>query len=76
MENRVGWARTYLTKAGLLESPKRGYFQITQAGMEFIRFGQQSLTLEDLEKSKTFREFIGGRITGRNGIWRFTKGSR
>lgn len=23
-DNRVGWARTYLKKAGLIESPKRG----------------------------------------------------
>ena len=29
VDNRIGWARTYLTKAGLLETPKRGYFQIT-----------------------------------------------
>jgi restriction system protein len=27
--NRVGWARTYLSKAGLLESSKRGFFQIS-----------------------------------------------
>jgi Mrr N-terminal domain len=24
-DNRVGWARTYLKKAALLESPRRGY---------------------------------------------------
>lgn len=24
--NRIGWARTYLKKAGLLLSPRRGYF--------------------------------------------------
>ncbi len=29
-DNRVGCARTYMTKAGLLESPNRGLFQITQ----------------------------------------------
>lgn len=29
-DNRVGWARTYMTKAGLLESPKRGFFRITE----------------------------------------------
>lgn len=27
--NRVGWARTYLKKAGLLESTKRAFFKIT-----------------------------------------------
>jgi restriction system protein len=28
-DNRVGWARTYMKKAGLLQSPRRGYFKIT-----------------------------------------------
>jgi len=27
--NRVGWARTYLKKAGLLESPKRSFVKIS-----------------------------------------------
>ena len=27
--NRVGWARTYMKKAGLLTTTKRGHFQIT-----------------------------------------------
>lgn len=31
-DNRVGWARSYLKQAGLLQSPKRGVFQITEAG--------------------------------------------
>ncbi len=30
--NRVGWARTYLKKAGLLSTPQRGFFQITDRG--------------------------------------------
>jgi restriction system protein len=29
-DNRVGWAKTYLKKAGLLDSPKRATFVITQ----------------------------------------------
>ncbi|HLB30321.1 MAG TPA: winged helix-turn-helix domain-containing protein, partial [Gammaproteobacteria bacterium] len=31
-DNRVGWARTYMAKAGLLDSPKRGQFRITDRG--------------------------------------------
>ena len=30
--NRIGWARTYLKKAGLLVHPRRGFFQITRRG--------------------------------------------
>jgi len=34
--NRVGWARSHLKIAGLLEDPKRGYVKITQLGTETI----------------------------------------
>ena len=30
--NRVGWAMVYLKKAGLLDTPKRGIYQITESG--------------------------------------------
>jgi restriction system protein len=29
-DNRVGWARTYMKKAGLLESTRRGVFRVTE----------------------------------------------
>ena len=32
-KNRVGWANTYLKKAGLLNSGKKGYFSITRRGV-------------------------------------------
>ncbi|MDH5692950.1 MAG: winged helix-turn-helix domain-containing protein, partial [Gammaproteobacteria bacterium] len=32
IRNRVGWSRTYLNKAGLLEIPERGLSQITDRG--------------------------------------------
>lgn len=35
-ENRVGWARTYLKKAGLVEYKKRGWFTITSSGMDVL----------------------------------------
>lgn len=33
---RVGWAGTYLCKAGLLEYPKRGFYQITKEGKKLL----------------------------------------
>src|SRR4051812_11423611 len=36
-DNRVGWARTYLKQSGLLQSAKRGYFQITPTGTALLR---------------------------------------
>jgi restriction system protein len=35
--NRVGWARTYMKKAGLLSAPKRGVVQITDRGLSVLR---------------------------------------
>jgi restriction system protein len=34
--NRVGWARTYLKKSGLLRSPQRGVMQITDLGRQVL----------------------------------------
>jgi restriction system protein len=39
-DNRVGWARTYLKQAGLLRSPKRGLFQITDSGKALLAEGK------------------------------------
>ena len=35
-DNRVGWAKTYLKKAGLLDSPKRATFVITELGRQTL----------------------------------------
>src|ERR1039457_3050187 len=35
--NRVGWARTYLKKAGLIQTPRRGFFKITERGLDVLK---------------------------------------
>jgi restriction system protein len=35
--NRLGWAATYLKKAGLLEPTRRGYYRITLRGQELLK---------------------------------------
>jgi restriction system protein len=35
--NRVGWAKTYLKKAGLIESPQRATFVISERGISGTR---------------------------------------
>src|SRR5262245_55895654 len=35
--NRVGWARMYLYKSGLLASPRRSIFHITERGLGVLR---------------------------------------
>ena len=34
IDNRVGWAKTYLLKAGLIQSLRRSYFNITEVGLK------------------------------------------
>jgi restriction system protein len=61
VDNRISWARTYLTKAGLLETPKRGYFQITPAGRALIATNPQELNINALIQYDGFREFRFGK---------------
>ena len=39
LRSRVGWAKTYLVKAGLIEQPKRGLYLITERGMAALVSG-------------------------------------
>lgn len=55
--NRLGWARTYLKKAGLLSSPKRGYFQITDRGKSVLKEKPGEINQKYLEQFPEFIEF-------------------
>ena len=56
-KNRVGWARTYMKKAMLLESPRRGYFKITERGMAVLSKNPQEINVKFLEQFEEFRQF-------------------
>lgn len=55
--NRVGWARSYLKQAGLLASPKRGFFTITTKGTELLATNPEKIDLSVLEQYPEFIEF-------------------
>ncbi|GAC1633880.1 MAG: restriction endonuclease [Nevskia sp.] len=55
--SRVGWARTYMKQAGLIESPKRGVFRITQSGLELLAGNPGRIDNKILERYPSFREF-------------------
>jgi restriction system protein len=55
--NRVGWARTYMKKAGLLESPKRGVVRITDRGKEVLRNKPTRIDVKFLDQFPEFIEF-------------------
>jgi len=56
-DNRVSWARTYLKKAGLIESAKEGYFRITKFGLEVLKEDPERIDIKYLEKYPEFIEF-------------------
>lgn len=56
-DNRVGWARTYLTKAGLLVSTRRGYFRITERGHDVLRSNPSYINIAFLKRFPEFVEF-------------------
>lgn len=55
--NRIGWAITYLKKAGLLESPSRAHFSITKEGMKIVKDNVTNLNSKYLRKYPSFLEF-------------------
>jgi restriction system protein len=56
-DNRVGWARTYLKQAGLLESSKRGFFRITGLGESLLAQRNAKIDVDTLLQYEGFRAF-------------------
>lgn len=57
-KNRVGWAKTYLKKAGLLDSPARATIMITDAGKRVVADNPDKIDSKYLERYPSFVEFI------------------
>ena len=55
--NRVNWAKTYLKKAGLIHSTRRGYFQISERGLKDL---ERKPSRIDIKFLRQYREFIDG----------------
>ena len=62
-DNRVGWAKTYLKKAGLLDSSKRATFVITELGNQTLAENPDKIDAKYLRK---FPEFLEFQNTSRN----------
>ncbi len=58
--DRTSWARTYLKKAGLIESPKRGHFKIMDEGLRVLRLGIYITTKYLSENYEEFYKFKYG----------------
>ncbi len=55
--NRVGWARTYLSKAGLLRATKRGFFKISTSGLDILSHNPNRIDNRTLRQFPAFNEF-------------------
>jgi restriction system protein len=55
--NRVGWARMYLYKSGLVSSERRGFFRITERGIDVLRQAPARLTQRFLLQFPEYAEY-------------------
>lgn len=56
-DNRVGWANTYMKKAGLIKSEKRGYLQISELGQKILSDNPKEINIKFLRQFDSFNEF-------------------
>ena len=55
-DNRVAWARAYLDKAGLIDTPLRGKYHITKVGKEALE-SKAKIDLDYLNQFDSFKKF-------------------
>lgn len=57
IDNRIGWAKTFMKKAGLLETPRRGMFQISERGKSVLKQNPEKIDNKYLSQFSEFVEF-------------------
>lgn len=67
LTNRVAWARVYLKKAGLIDSPQRAHFKLTKNGIAALNNGADLVNLEYLNQFDSFKEFSNKGAESKNG---------
>ncbi|MFA6450185.1 MAG: restriction endonuclease [bacterium] len=55
--NRAAWAKFHLAGAGLLESPERGVFRITERGLNALNEKPSKINIKYLSKFPEYKEF-------------------
>ena len=56
-DNRVAWAKSYFKQAGLVENTRRGYFKISQRGLDLLTTNPKKINKKTLEQYPEFLEF-------------------
>jgi restriction system protein len=57
LNNRIHWAKFYMSKAGLISSPARGQFIATEEGHKLLATNPDQINVALLMKLPSFREF-------------------
>lgn len=65
IRSRIGWAKTYMVKAGLISQPKRGMCELTQRGREALASGQL-INNDYLARFDDFNDFRSAHIAQPN----------
>lgn len=58
IDNRVGWARTYLKKANLIKPATRGVFVITDDGLNILRSKPKLINIKFLETLEPYKKWV------------------
>ncbi|MCV0425777.1 MAG: restriction endonuclease [Roseibium sp.] len=67
LHNRVHWAKFYMSKAGLIDSPARGRFIASEAGRRFLVSNPERLDTRTLMQIPEFVEFCESSKSGSGG---------
>ncbi len=57
LANRIHWAKFYMSKAGLIASPRHGRFTATEAGRALLATNPQHINVETLKQYPSFLAF-------------------
>jgi restriction system protein len=57
--NRVGWAKTHLKNAGLVDNPSRGQVRLSDQGRQVLAQNPVSIDMKFLRQYDGYRSFIG-----------------
>jgi restriction system protein len=58
LHNRIHWAKFYMSKAGLIDSPARGRFVASDEGKRFLASNPESLNTQTLMQIPAFLDFF------------------
>ena len=73
-KNRLGWASSYLKKAALLESPRRGVVKITPRGQAVLAQNLARLEVKFLQQFPEFMAFLDACRPSRPSVGRLSVG--